>query len=105
MPALPVQSSLATNFTRVQPQSPIRAVTFDVGDTLMEVWPSVDHVFAEVTARQGVDCLSAGLVGRRFAAAWKAARRLNYSRSGWVGLGWNERGRRRLYNDGKDKSL
>ncbi len=32
----------------------IRAVTFDVGGTLIEPWPSVGHVYAEVAARHGV---------------------------------------------------
>jgi hypothetical protein len=72
---------------------------------LIKVWPSVGHVFAEVTAGQSVDGLSAGLVGRRLAAAWKAARQFNYSRSDWAGLGWKEQGRRRFFNHGKDKSL
>jgi len=64
----------------------IRAVTFDVGGTLIEVRPSVGHVYAEVAARHGVKGLSAGLLDRRFAAAWRAARRFNYSRSDWADL-------------------
>jgi hypothetical protein len=76
-----------------------------VGGTLIEVWPSVGHVYAEVAARHGVDGLSAELINRRFAAAWKAARQFDYSRSDWAGLGWNEQGRRRFFNHGKDKSL
>jgi len=65
---------------------PIRAVTFDVGGTLIEVWPSVGHVYAEVAARHGVKGLSAGVLDQRFAAAWRAARKFSYSRSGWAGL-------------------
>ncbi len=64
----------------------IRAVTFDVGGTLMEVWPSVGHVYADEAARHGVEGLSAGLLNQRFGAAWKAAVRFSYSRSDWARL-------------------
>lgn len=64
----------------------IRAITFDVGGTLIEVWPSVGHVYAEVAARHGVDGLSASVLNRRFAAAWRAARRFNHSRRAWARL-------------------
>lgn len=64
----------------------IRAVTFDVGGTLIEVSPSVGHVYAEVAARHGVKSLSAGLLNRRFAAAWRAAREFGHSRSDWANL-------------------
>ena len=40
----------------------IQAVTFDVGGTLIEVWPSVGQVYAEVAARNGVKGLSAAIV-------------------------------------------
>ena len=67
-------------------RSLIRAVTFDVGGTLIEVSPSVGHVYAEVAARHGVSGLSASLLNRRFVAAWRAARQFSYSRSGWARL-------------------
>jgi len=65
---------------------PIRAVTFDVGGTLVEVWPSVGHVYAEVAAQHGVKGLSARLLNRRFAAAWRVAKQFRHSRAGWAGL-------------------
>ena len=65
---------------------PIKAVTFDVGGTLLEVWPSVGHVYAEVGARNGVKRLSATALNRRFAAAWRAATPFNHSRLGWARL-------------------
>jgi putative hydrolase of the HAD superfamily len=65
---------------------PIRAVTFDVGGTLIEVSPSVGQVYAEVAARHGVNGLSASLLNRRFVAAWRAARHFSHSRSGWARL-------------------
>ena len=55
--------------------APIRAVTLDVGGTLVHVWPSVGHVYAEVAARHGINGLSAKLLDRRFAAPWRAGRR------------------------------
>lgn len=65
---------------------PIRAVTFDAGGTLIEVWPSVGHVYAEVAAQHGIKGLSAKLLDRRFAVAWRAATRFSYSRADWVRL-------------------
>jgi putative hydrolase of the HAD superfamily len=65
---------------------PIRAVTFDVGGTLIEVWPCVGHVYAEVAARNGIKGLSPTSLNRRFAAAWRAAKRFGYSRSDWAAL-------------------
>jgi putative hydrolase of the HAD superfamily len=64
----------------------IQAVTFDVGGTLIAVWPSVGHVYAELAARYGNHGLSAALLNRRFAAAWRAARQFGYSRSDWAAL-------------------
>lgn len=64
----------------------IQAVTFDAGGTLIEPWPSVGHVYAEVAARHGVKGLSAALLNRRFAAAWRGATRFSYSRSDWAEL-------------------
>jgi putative hydrolase of the HAD superfamily len=63
---------------------PIRAVTFDVGGTLLQVWPSVGHIYAEVATHNGVKPLSATALNRRFAAAWRAATRFNHSRCGWA---------------------
>jgi putative hydrolase of the HAD superfamily len=70
-----------------QPGRPlIRAVTFDVGGTLLEVWPSVGHVYAQVAARHGVEGISAGLLNRRFAAAWRASKGFSHSRAAWARL-------------------
>src|SRR5580700_10426449 len=45
---------------------PIRAVTFDVGGTLIEPWPSVGRVYAEVAARHGLEVAAEDL-DRQFA--------------------------------------
>jgi putative hydrolase of the HAD superfamily len=64
----------------------IRAVTFDVGGTLIEPWPSVGHVYAEVAARHGWRGLSVPMLNRRFAEAWGALKSFNYTRSEWAAV-------------------
>ena len=66
-------------------QAQVRAVTFDVGGTLIEPWPSVGHVYAEVAARHGIradpDALTAA-----FGRGWKQRRGFDYSRAHWFTL-------------------
>jgi putative hydrolase of the HAD superfamily len=64
----------------------IQAVTFDVGGTLIQPWPSVGHVYAEVAARNGLRGLSPALLNRRFARAWRALKNFNHRRSEWSAL-------------------
>src|SRR5436853_531357 len=64
----------------------IAAVTFDVGGTLLEPWPSVGHVYAEVAARHGLLGMSVPALNRQFATAWGALKDFNYSRSEWASL-------------------
>jgi putative hydrolase of the HAD superfamily len=64
----------------------IRTVTFDVGGTLIEPWPSVGHVYAEVAAGHGVEGLSVDLLNQRFAAAWRQATDFNHGRDEWAAL-------------------
>ena len=61
----------------------IRAVTFDVGGTLIEPWPSVGHAYAEVATRFGIAGVAPEALNRQFAAAWKARRDFDYSRAAW----------------------
>src|SRR6266542_882226 len=49
-----------------------QAVTFDVGGTLIEPWPSVGHVYADVAASHGLKDISADALNRQFAEAWRA---------------------------------
>jgi dihydrofolate synthase/folylpolyglutamate synthase len=63
----------------------IRAVTFDVGGTLIEPWPSVGHVYTEIAKRHGVEA-SASELNRQFAAAWKAKKNFGYSMAEWSDL-------------------
>ena len=65
--------------------SGIRAVTFDVGGTLIKLWPSVGRVYAEVAARHGVE-VAAEALDRQFAQAWAAKNHFSYSVADWSRL-------------------
>jgi putative hydrolase of the HAD superfamily len=62
----------------------IRAVTFDVGGTLLEPRGSVGEIYAAVAAEWGVTGLSPELLTQRFRAAWQARRDFNHSRAEWA---------------------
>jgi putative hydrolase of the HAD superfamily len=64
----------------------IRAITFDAGGTLIQPWPSVGHVYAEVAARHGFAHLSAEKLDRQFAAAWRKLKNFNHTREEWAAL-------------------
>ena|SRR5688572_15120550 len=63
----------------------LQAVTFDVGGTLIEPWPSVGHVYAEVASRHGHK-VSPEVLNERFRAAWKAKHNFEHSRADWANL-------------------
>ncbi|MBI3416136.1 MAG: HAD-IA family hydrolase [Verrucomicrobia bacterium] len=63
-----------------------RAITFDVGGTLIQPWPSVGHVYAEVAGRSGHKEISPERLNTQFAAAWKRRQAFDYSRTAWQGL-------------------
>src|ERR1039457_5439811 len=64
----------------------LAAVTFDVGGTLIEPWPSVGHVYAEVAARHGVKNVLPELLNERFKAAWRAQKDFAHTRAAWADL-------------------
>ncbi len=67
----------------------VRAVTFDVGGTLIEPWPSVGGVYADVAGRLGTSALDAGVLDARFQSAWRTAHQgdgFDYSRRAWMDL-------------------
>jgi putative hydrolase of the HAD superfamily len=64
--------------------SKIQAVTFDVGGTLLEPWPSVGHIYAEVATQHGVKNLSPRKLNRNFAAAWRAKKNFLHRREDWA---------------------
>ena len=64
----------------------IQAVTFDVGGTLIEPWPSVGRIYADVATRHGARNLSADALNARFRTAWKARLGFGHSRIAWAEL-------------------
>jgi putative hydrolase of the HAD superfamily len=64
----------------------IEAITFDVGGTLIEPWPSVGHVYAQVAAAHGAGDFDAEMLNRQFAAAWRSKANFDYSRPAWAEL-------------------
>lgn len=67
-------------------ERPIKAVTFDVGGTLIEPWPSVGHIYAEVAERWGITHATPEALNRAFAAVWEARRPFDHSRAAWQRL-------------------
>lgn len=64
----------------------IKAITFDVGGTLIEPWPSVGHVYAEVAARSGVNNVDPAWLTQNFRHAWIARANFDYSREAWFAV-------------------
>jgi putative hydrolase of the HAD superfamily len=64
----------------------IKAVTFDVGGTLIEPWPSVGHVYAEIAARHGLKTFSPEQLNARFKQVWRVRKHFGYSRHDWEEL-------------------
>ena len=60
----------------------IRAVTFDVGGTLIQPWPSVGHIYAEVASQNGLQ-ISPELLNRQFAKAWRGFKGFNHTKADW----------------------
>jgi putative hydrolase of the HAD superfamily len=60
----------------------IRAVTFDAGGTLIEPWPSVGAVYAEVAREFGLECAPAEL-NSGFIQSWKSKTGFGYTREEW----------------------
>jgi putative hydrolase of the HAD superfamily len=65
------------------PFSKISAVTFDVGGTLIEPWPSVGEVYALIAGRHGFTDLDPQALNRDFVCAWKARASFDYSKTAW----------------------
>lgn len=64
----------------------IKAVTFDVGGTLIKPQPSVGHVYAEVAAKNGCKNVSPDELNRQFKAAWRGMKTFNHRREEWAEL-------------------
>jgi putative hydrolase of the HAD superfamily len=63
----------------------IKAVTFDIGGTLIEPWPSVGHVYADVAESHGYQ-FAPDELNARFRTAWKAKHDFRHSRADWLSL-------------------
>ncbi len=63
----------------------IKAITFVAGGTLIEPWPSVGHVYAEVSERHGTR-VSPDELNRRFVSAWRTRKNFDYSSKAWAEL-------------------
>jgi putative hydrolase of the HAD superfamily len=61
----------------------IRAITFDVGGTLLEPRPSVGAIYAAVAAERGWRNLSIAQLNANFAAAWRKKIAFDYSTDAW----------------------
>lgn len=64
----------------------IQVVTFDVGGTLIQPWPSVGHVYADIAAAHGFAGISPGKLNMNFAAAWRAKNDFQHTLAEWSAL-------------------
>jgi len=64
----------------------IEAVTFDVGGTLIQCWPSVGHIYADVAASHCHRYLSPVVLNRRFKTAWHNFKRFHHTYDQWAAL-------------------
>jgi putative hydrolase of the HAD superfamily len=62
----------------------VQAVTFDVGGTLIDPWPSVGHVYAAVAEECGLAKFDPEFLNAQFAAAWRAKQNFEYTPEGWA---------------------
>jgi len=63
----------------------LQAITFDIGGTLIQPWPSVGHIYAQVAARHGFD-LPPETLNRQFVAAWQAKKNFSHTQADWSSL-------------------
>ncbi len=65
---------------------PVEAVLFDVGGTLIEPWPSVGHIYADVAKESGWKDVDSEKLNQQFSAAWKSKTDFHYSPEHWKEL-------------------
>jgi putative hydrolase of the HAD superfamily len=63
--------------------SKIRAITFDVGGTLIKPWPSVGQIYARVAARHGFPGIPPERLNEQFAEAWRGKVDFRHSWDDW----------------------
>jgi putative hydrolase of the HAD superfamily len=64
----------------------IRAISLDVGGTLIEPYPSVGHVYTAAVAEHGARRFDPSSVTTAFLEAWKGRGDFDYSREAWLAL-------------------
>ena len=70
----------------MNPAPGIQAVTFDAGGTLIQPWPSVGDVYAEVAALHGEKNVSPEKLNKKFATAWRAKKNFQHTHKDWADL-------------------
>lgn len=65
---------------------PIKAVTFDMGGTLVVPQPSVGEVYFRIASRHGVKDISPELLEQRFRGVWDATRNSPQRREDWEAM-------------------
>ncbi len=63
-----------------------QAITFDVGGTLIQPWPSVGTVYAEVAEREGFSGLDADWIEKQFHQAMAEKAEFQHTKEGWFGV-------------------
>ena len=63
----------------------VRAVTFDVGGTLIKPWPSVGHIYAAAAAKYGCK-IQPAVLDQRFRNAWRELKNFSHAREEWSAL-------------------
>ncbi len=71
---------------QLQSGESVRAITFDVGGTLIACRPSVGHIYAAVAAEHGCAGISPAEMNRRFARDWRRLDQFRHSRREWAAL-------------------
>jgi putative hydrolase of the HAD superfamily len=64
----------------------VRAISLDVGSTLIDPHPSVGHLYAEVAAQQGHPGLSPDLLNQRFRIAFEGCSQHLHARADWAAV-------------------
>lgn len=63
-----------------------QAVTFDVGGTLIQPWPSVGAVYAKVAEGHGFSSLNAARIEKQFRQALAERVEFQHTKEGWFGV-------------------
>lgn len=66
--------------------SNIRAITFDVGGTLIQPWPSVGAIYAQVASRHHSNEFDSTELNRRFIREWRESPTFEHNKQNWANL-------------------